>query len=309
MLKNVVDINKHAERQPSKPKHEEYQYLNLVQDILKEGTTENGRNGQVRSVYGAAMHFSLDNGQIPILTTKKTAWKTCLKELLWFIRGETDNKLLTDQNVHIWDENTTPEFMESRGLGDYESGFLGPIYGYQWRHFNAPYEGGNADYSGKGVDQLQNVIDCLKNPETRNSRRLIVSALNPCQVVEAVLPPCHVLFQFSVRDGDKLVCSLYQRSADIALGVPFNIASYSMLTHLIAKHCDLIPYEFIHYMGDCHIYEDHLEPMADQIEREPFQFPTLDILNKKDSINDYTVDDFKLNGYQHHAPIKMKMVA
>lgn len=309
MLKNVVEINKHSCRDTAKPKHDEYQYLNLVQDLLNEGTMESGRNGRVQSGYGAAMHFSLENGQIPILTTKKTAWKTCLKELIWFIRGETDNKLLTDQKVHIWDGNTTPEFMKSRGLEHYEPGFLGPIYGYQWRNFNAPYQGGHADYEGKGVDQLQNVIDCLKNPETRNSRRLIVTALNPCQVDEAVLPPCHVLFQFSVRDGNKLVCSLYQRSADVALGVPFNIASYSMLTHLIAKHCDLVPHEFIHYMGDCHIYEDHLEPMASQTTREPYTFPTLNISTKRDNINDYTIDDFYVEEYQHHPPIKMKMVA
>ena len=309
MLKNVVEYNKFKNRDISKPKHEEYQYLNLLTDILNEGHDEKGRNGNTRCVYGSAMHFSLENGQIPILTTKKTAWKTCLKELLWFIKGKMDNNILNEQKVHIWDGNSTPEFMESRGLSHYEPGDLGALYGFQWRYFNAPYKGCNADYTGQGVDQLQNAIDMLKDPAQRTSRRIIVSAWNPCQVDQGVLPSCHNFFQFNVVDGNKLSCSLYQRSADQFLGIPFNIASYSFLTYLIAKHCNLEPYEFIHYMGNCHIYDDHFEQVKEQLSREPHPFPTLEILNKRDNINDYVIEDFKINEYNHHPPIKGAMRA
>ena len=309
MLKHVVDLNKFKNRDKTQEYHEEYQYLNLIQDILNEGTVEKGRNGFTKCSVGSVMHFSLENNKIPILTTKKTAWKTCLKELLWFIKGQTNNKILNDQNVHIWDGNSTKEFMNSRGLLHYKEGDLGPLYGYQWRFFNAPYEDCDSNYIGKGVDQLQHVIDCLKDPDQRTSRRLVVSAWNPCQIDEGVLPPCHVLFQFNVVDGNKLSCTLYQRSCDEFLGIPFNIASYSFLTHLIAKHCDLEPYEFIHYGGNCHIYDDHFDQMREQISRQPFEFPIVEIINKRESINDYILEDFKINGYQCHSQIKGEMRA
>jgi thymidylate synthase len=309
MLKHVVDLNKYKNRDKNQEYHEEYQYLNLIQDILNEGTVEKGRNGFTKCSVGSVMHFSLENNKIPILTTKKTAWKTCLKELLWFIKGQTNNKILNDQNVHIWDGNSTKEFMNSRGLLHYKEGDLGPLYGYQWRFFNAPYEDCDSNYIGKGVDQLQHVIDCLKDPDQRTSRRLVVSAWNPCQIDEGVLPPCHVLFQFNVVDGNKLSCTLYQRSCDEFLGIPFNIASYSFLTHLIAKHCDLEPYEFIHYGGNCHIYDDHFDQMREQISRQPFEFPIVEIINKRESINDYILEDFKINGYQCHSQIKGEMRA
>jgi len=291
---------------------EEYQYLNLIKTILEDGFLEEGRNGKTKSIFGNSMRFSLKNGKIPILTTKKVAWKTCLKELLWFIRGETDNKILQSQNVHIWDGNSSKDFTESVGLGHYPEGILGPIYGYQWRHFNAPYDVGSGnvlDGKQNGIDQLQFIIDQLKNPETRNSRRLIMTAWNPCQLNEMVLPPCHVICHFNVHDGNKLSCALYQRSVDVPLGSPFNIASYSFLTHILAKHCDLEPYEFVYFTGNCHIYEEHLESIKEQLEREPFEFPTLEIINKRENINDYIVDDFQIIGYKSHEAIKMKMVA
>lgn len=309
MLKNALALNMYPNRDISKEKHEEHQYLNLLNDILNEGHDVRGRNGLVKMVCGSAMRFSLENNKIPILTTKKTAWKTCLKELLWFIRGKMDNKILNQQKVRIWDANTSKEFMESRGLTDYQEGDLGPIYGHQWRFFNADYQGCDADYQGKGVDQLQNVIDMLKDPEQRTSRRMVVSAWNPCQLDQGCLPPCHVLFQFNVVDGNKLSCTLYQRSKDAFLGEVFNIASYSFLTHLIAKHCDLEPYEFIHYGGNCHIYEEHIDQVKEQLTRTPYPFPTLEILNKRDNINDYVLEDFKLSDYQHHPRIKAPMVA
>lgn len=309
MLKNALEMNKYKGRDKSSEYHEEYQYLNLLEDILNEGHMEKGRNGYTKCVYGAAMHYSLENGKVPILTTKKTAWKTCLKELLWFIRGDTDNKKLNEQKVHIWDGNSTKESMASRGLEHYKEGDLGPIYGYQWRNFNAKYESCDEDYSGKGVDQLQEVIDTLKDKEKRSSRRMVVSAWNPCQIDEGALPPCHILFQFNVVDGNKLSCSLYQRSNDEFLGVPFNIASYSMLTHLIAKHCDLEAYEFIHYGGNCHLYDDHFEQAKMQISRKPYEFPTLKIMEKRENINDYVVEDFKLENYESHGQIKGEMRA
>lgn len=311
MLKHAIDLNKYKGRDKGEKYHEEYQYLNLLDDIMKEGTLEEGRNGFTKCVFGSAMHFSLENGKIPILTTKKTAWKTCLKELLWFIKGQTDNKILTDQNVHIWDGNTTTEFLESRGLSHYTPGRqIGPLYSHQWRYWNAKYENDpDADYTGKGIDQLQNVIDCLKDPKQRSSRRMVISAWNPEQLDQGVLPPCHVLFQFNVVDGNKLSCSLYARSQDVFLGEPFNIASYSFLVHLIAKHCDLEPYEFILNAGNCHIYDDHFDQVKEQITREPYDFPTLEILNKRENINDYVVEDFKISNYQHHPQIKGAMRA
>lgn len=292
--------------------HEEYQYLNTIKTIIDSGDLSEGRNGKTKSIFGQMMRFSLQNGKIPILTTKKTAWKTCLKELLWFIKGETDNNILQKQNVHIWDGNASKEFMESRGLENYPEGILGPIYGYQWRHFNAPYDvkttkpivGDNI-----GIDQLQQIIDTLKDSTQRNSRRLIMTAWNPCQLNEMALPPCHILCQFNVHDGNKLSCALYQRSCDFPLGSPINIASYSFLTHLLAKHCGLEPYEFIYFGGNCHIYEEHLETMKTILERKPFEFPTLEIINLKKSINDYEVSDFVVSNYNCHDVIKMKMVA
>ena len=309
MLKFAIDINKYKNRDTSSEYHEEYQYLNLLKDIIDHGSHEQGRNGAVLTAVGSAMHFSLEDGKIPILTTKKTAWKTCLKELLWFIKGDTSNKRLKDVGVHIWDANTTREFLDSRGLQHYDEDTVGSLYGFQWRHWNAPYEGCDADYTNKGIDQLQNVINILKDPVQRSSRRMVVSAWNVEQLDGGCLPPCHVLFQFNVVDGNKLSCCLFQRSKDSACGAPFNYASYSFLVHLLAKHCDLIPHEFIHYGGNCHIYSEHIDAMKEQITRTPLPFPTLEIVNKRDNINDYVVEDFKIHDYQHLAPIKLKMVA
>ncbi len=286
---------------------EEQQYLNLIRDISVKGSLENGRNGNTLSIFGASMRFSLENNKIPILTTKKLAWKTCFKELLWFIKGSTDNTELKKNGVHIWDAHATRDCLDSRHLIHYKEDDLGPIYGYQWRHFNAPYKNCNSDYKGKGIDQLQNIIDILKKPEERNSRRLIMTAWNPCQVNEMALPPCHVLAQFNVSHGNKLSCSMYQRSGDVGLGVPFNIASYSLLTHLIAKHCGLEPYEFVYFLGNAHIYENHLEMLFRQINREPFAFPTIEIREKREKIDDYTINDIVISNYQCHESLKMDM--
>ena len=285
---------------------EEQQYLNLIRDILVKGSLENGRNGSTLSIFGASMRFSLEN-KIPILTTKKVPWKTCFKELLWFIKGSTDNNELKKNGVHIWDQHATRECLDSLGLTHYKEDDLGPIYGHQWRHFNAPYENCHSDYTRKGVDQLQYIIDILKKPQERNSRRLVMTAWNPCQLNEMALPPCHVLAQFNVSHGNKLSCSVYQRSGDVGLGVPFNIASYSLLTHLIAKHCDLEPYEFVYFLGNAHIYENHLDVLFKQINREPFVFPTIEIKEKREKIEDYTMNDIVISNYKCHEPLKMDM--
>jgi thymidylate synthase len=303
---------------------EEYQYIRLVKDILEKGTWENGRNGTTKGIFGYTMRYSLADNTIPIFTVKKTAWKTCLKELLWFIRGETNNKLLQQQNVHIWDGNTSREFLDSVNLPLYEEGIAGPIYGYQWRHFGAKYncidgkpisknfkenDLNRNDETYLGIDQLKEIIDCLKDPNKRTSRRLIMTAWNPLQLKQMALPPCHVMCQFNVHDRNKLSCALFQRSNDVSLGTSFNVASYSFLTHLLAKHCGLIAHEFIHFMGNCHIYEEHIQPMEEILRREPYPFPKINILEVKENINDYELSDFEIIDYRSHDVIKMSMIA
>jgi thymidylate synthase len=297
MLKNIVS---------KLYNHEEDQYLQLIRDLIDENNIEESRSGKTICNIGSSMYFSLENNKIPILTTKKVAVKTCLKELLWFLKGNTNNKLLKEQNVKIWNDNASKEFLLSRGL-NYEEDDLGPVYGHQWRFFNAPYNSCNDDYSNKGVDQIQQLIDNLKNPDTRYSRRHIISAWNPLQIDEMALPPCHVLFQFHVTQNNKLSCTLYQRSGDIGLGVPFNIMSYSALTILIAKHCDLEPYEFIYFLGNTHIYKEHVDILKEQIKRVPYEFPIMTIDNIRQNINDYRLEDFNIKNYKYHEKLSMKM--
>jgi len=285
--------------------HPEKQYLRLVKNIIKHGIKEVGRNGTTYTQIGAMMRFPLENREMPILTTKKMAWKSCLQELLWFIKGDTNNKTLQNQNVKIWDGNASRKFLDSRNLFYLAENDLGPVYGHQWRFFNAPYYNCNTNYTGKGVDQLQNIIDVLKSDD-KTSRRLILSAWNPNQIDEMALPPCHILSQFHVTNGDELSVSLYQRSGDVGLGIPFNIASYSFLTHIIATMCDLKPKEFIHHIGNAHIYDDHINPLEQQALRTPLPFPILNI-DKLSDINEYEMKHFTLENYNHLESIKMKM--
>ena len=308
MLSEILKTNMHKNRDLNDTYHQEYQYLNLINDILKYGSNESGRNGSVKMIFGTTMEFNLANNTIPILTTKKVAFKTCLRELLWFINGSTDNKILKDQGVKIWNANSSRDFLDSRGLYNNEIDDLGPIYGFQWRHFNADYSNCHDNYSNKGIDQLNDVINNLKNPEERSSRRLLIIAWNPCQLDKMALPPCHVLMQFNVKEGKYLSCSLYQRSGDVGLGVPFNITSYSFLTHLLAHHCDLIPDKFVYNLGNAHIYESHLNCLESQVKNIPHKFPTITINNKYDNIDSYTVDDFIINNYSSCEKIKMEMI-
>jgi len=289
-------------------------YLNLIRQIIKSGKKQVGRNGTTYTSIGETLRFSLEDNKIPLMTTKKLAWRVCLKELLWFMNGDTNNELLQEENVKIWNDNANREFLDSRGLYHLRENDLGPVYGHQWRFWNAPYSreyGCFADYRGKGIDQLQNIIDDLNESKItgETSRRMIMTAWNPEQIDEMALPPCHVLSQFHITEGNQLSCTLYQRSADMGLGVPFNIASYSFLTHILAKHCDLEAKEFIHFIGNAHIYDDHIDSLEEQICNEPYDPPNLIINEKKEKIEDYKFEDFIIENYNYHKPIKMKMRA
>ena len=289
--------------------HEEYQYLQLIGNIIENGTKEQGRNGNTIVKFGVNMRFSLQDGTLPLLTTKKMAYRPCFLFFFWFIRGSTDNEELKMKNVKIWNANASREFLDSRGLYKNKEDDLGPIYGFQWRHFNASYDGRYPNYENKGIDQLQRIINDLKNPETRNSRRHILTAWNPQQIDQMALPPCHVLAQFHVRENKYLSCALYQRSGDVGLGVPFNIASYSLFTHILARHCDLEADEFVHFIGNAHIYEEHIDMLKFQSLRCPYEFPKIQI-NKRENINDYNINDISwTKRYFHHDPIKMEMKA
>lgn len=285
--------------------HPEVQYLNLARQVIRNGVKTVGRNGTTYTSIGAMMRFPLNNGTIPLLTTKKLAWRSCLKELFWFMRGETDNKKLQNQNVKIWNGNASREFLDSRNLHHLEENDLGPVYGHQWRFYDAEYTNSKEDYKGKGIDQLQNIVDELQS-NNKTSRRLIMTAWNPNQIDEMALPPCHVLSQFHVTNDDELSVTLYQRSGDIGLGIPFNIASYSFLTHIIAKHCDLKAKEFVHFIGNAHVYDDHATSLIRQAVRNPKQFPTIQV-NKRNTLEEYDISDIEIKNYNYHEPIKMDM--
>ena len=283
----------------------EKQYLDLMKDILFKNNVKDSRNSRVISSFGEKMVFDLRKG-FPLLTTKRTPFKTILRELLWFIRGSTSNKELNDKKVHIWDQNASKEFLLSRGL-DYEEGELGPVYGFQWRRFGAKYSSERKHYlNGEGVDQLKNVIDLITNDPT--SRRIILSAWNPVDLPEMALPPCHVMVQFSIDNGF-LDAQLYQRSGDMFLGVPFNIASYSLLMHIIGSITGYTPRYFHHVLGDAHIYINHIDAIGEQIHRIPNNFPNLILKNKINNINNIQEDNFILENYNHYPTIKADMIA
>ncbi|MBW6494605.1 MAG: thymidylate synthase [Burkholderiaceae bacterium] len=257
------------------------QYLDLMRQVRVFGSEKQDRTGTgTRSIFGAQLRFDLGNG-FPLLTTKRVHLRSIIHELLWFLQGSTNVAYLRDNGVSIWDEWADAD------------GELGPVYGYQWRSWPAP--------DGRKIDQIAELIERIRsNP---NSRRLIVSAWNVADIPEMALAPCHLLFQFHVADG-RLSCQLYQRSADIFLGVPFNIASYALLTHMVAQQCDLEPGEFIWTGGDCHLYLNHFNQADEQLSREPRSLPTLLIQRRPDSIFDYRFEDFVVDGYDPHPHIK-----
>jgi thymidylate synthase len=284
---------------------EESRYLTLVREIIADGDERLERTGVgTRALFARTLEFDLSDGSMPLLTTKRVFWRGVVEELLWFIRGSTSAKELANKNVHIWDANGTKEFLASRQLTDREEGDLGPIYGFQWRHWGATYVDMHTDYSGKGVDQLADCIHKIKTSPT--DRRIIVSAWNVSDIPLMALPPCHLMCQFFVAKG-QLSCLMYQRSADIGLGVPFNIASYSLLLHMIAHVCNLQPHRLTMIFGDVHAYSTHIDALTTQCERQPRQFPTLQIKRAVLSIDDFTSDDFELRNYDPHPSIAMPM--
>ncbi|KAI4295498.1 hypothetical protein L6164_035540 [Bauhinia variegata] len=285
-------------------RHEEYLYLRLVQEIISEGTSKDDRTGTgTLSKFGCQMRFNLRKN-FPLLTTKKVFWRGVVEELLWFISGSTNAKVLQEKGIHIWDGNASREYLDSIGLTDREEGDLGPVYGFQWRHFGARYTDMHADYSGEGYDQLLDVINKIKN--NPDDRRIILSAWNPADLKLMALPPCHMFVQFYVANRE-LSCQMYQRSADMGLGVPFNIASYALLTCMIAHVCELVPGDFIHVIGDAHVYRTHVRPLQEQLENLPRPFPILKINPKKKDIDSFVAADFKLIGYDPCQKIEMKM--
>lgn len=286
-------------------RHEEYQYLDLVQRIIQRGTKKADRTGVgTHSIFGPQMRFSLKEGVFPLLTTKSVFWRGVVEELLWFIKGSTDARELSKRGVKIWNANSSRSFLDTCGFTDREEGDLGPVYGFQWRHYGAEYKVMNTDYTGQGIDQLKDVVKKLIH--SPNDRRIIMCAWNPVDIPKMALPPCHCLVQFYVADGE-LSCLLYQRSADMGLGVPFNIASYSLLTYMLAHVTGLKPGEFVHTMGDCHVYLNHFTALEEQVKRIPRPFPKLNITRKVHDIDDFKAEDFELIGYDPHPKIAMDM--
>jgi dihydrofolate reductase/thymidylate synthase len=286
-------------------KPEEYQYLNLIRDIMANGVLRGDRTGTgTLSLFGKQMRFSLRDHAMPLLTTKRTFWRGVAEELLWFVRGCTSARVLQDKNVRIWDGNSSREYLDSIGLTEREVGDLGPVYGFQWRHFGAEYGTMHDDYAGKGIDQLSQIIETLRtNP---NDRRMIITAWNPSALKDMALPPCHLLTQFYVANGE-LSCQMYQRSADMGLGVPFNIASYALLTRMIAQVVGLQAGDFVHVLGDAHVYCNHVQALEEQVKREPRPFPKLLINADKKDIDEFVFEDFEIVGYFPHGAIKMNM--
>ncbi|WAR02731.1 TYSY-like protein [Mya arenaria] len=285
-------------------RHSEYNYLDAIQQIIDHGVRKSNRTGtDTLSIFGMQMRYNLRD-EFPLLTTKRVFWRGLAEELLWFVKGCTNANILKDKNVHIWDANGSKEFLTNLGLGHREEGDLGPVYGFQWRHFGAEYTDMHADYEGQGVDQLMDVIDKIRN--NPDDRRIIMSAWNPIDLKKMALPPCHAFVQFFVANGE-LSCQLYQRSADMGLGVPFNIASYSLLTYMIAHITGLKPGDFVHTLGDAHVYVNHIDALKEQLQREPRPYPKLVIKRNVTDIDDFKMEDFEIVDYKPYPTIKMDM--
>lgn len=361
LIYSTDDIIRYHYKRPANK--DEHGYISLIKDILARGCLKNNRTGiDTLSIFGHTTRYSLENNTFPLLTTKKMFIRGVIEELLWFLSGSTNSKLLEEKGVNIWKGNSSKEFLGNRKL-DYEEGDIGPLYGFQWTHWGADYndfkvkkvceqinsEQINSEQldnekleankykklRNEGINQIKEIIHTIKTDP--DSRRIILSAWNVSDLDKMTISPCHVLAQFYVNNN-KLSCQLYQRSADVGLGVPFNIASYALLTIMIAQCTGTIPYEFIHTLGDAHIYKDHIVPLNEQIKREPYSFPKIyidkptvyhgptvykdksagnyqdksagsyqDNSQDTDMIFNYKYSDFKIKYYRHHDPISMKM--
>lgn len=292
---------------------DERAYLDLVANVLDEGEERLGRNGPTLSIFGQHLEFELSTG-FPLLTTKRVFWRGVAEELFWFLRGSTDARVLMDRGVHIWDGNSSREFLDSVGLTHVETGTIGAGYGFQWRHYNGTYPSGQG-----GLDQIRYILEELT--ENPHSRRIVLNAWNPCQLSQAALPPCHTMYQFYVNSKG-LSCSLVCRSQDIILGTPFNIASTALLTTLLAHLLHIPAHRIVVNMGDTHIYKytDHIDAAKQQVTRTPYKKPTLKILRPAPSLGvsvdeklrwleTLTFDDVELSDYKCHPVIKCAMVA
>ena len=300
-----------------KHRHGEYAYLDLLSDIYNTGRIREDRTrvGTV-AVFGRQMRFNIENS-VPLLTTKQLGWKSVVRELLWFLHGKTDSKLLEQHKVNIWKDNTTREFLDKRGLSDYKEGDIGPMYGFQWRHMGAEYHGADADYkrpAWQGYDQIAWLLNSIRTDPY--SRRHMITTYNPVVVDKGVLAPCHgIVCQFFVEDAVEggqrsLSCHVYNRSQDTFLGMSWNIFSYAVLTYIIAKFTNTHPKELVISTGDTHIYSNHLEQTLEQLKRPPLPFPVLKLherINGMRSIDELTIDDFELIGYISHPPLRAPM--
>ncbi|EGG11703.1 uncharacterized protein MELLADRAFT_51590 [Melampsora larici-populina 98AG31] len=293
--------------------HEEHQYLDLVRRVIDQGQHRPDRTGTgTRSLFAPPqLRFTLTDSTLPLLTTKKVFTKAIIHELLWFIKGSTSSLDLSSKGVNIWNGNGSKKYLESIGLDQRSEGDLGPIYGFQWRHFGARYKTFQDDYTDQGIDQLKECIEKIKSNPT--DRRIILTAWNPSDLSKMALPPCHMFCQFYVTLADdqnpkpRLSCILYQRSADIGLGLPFNIASYALLVHMISQVTSTEPYELIIQLGDAHLYNDHLGPIQTQLDRQPRPFPKIKLREQVHDIDGFVYEDFQISEYDPHPKIEMAM--
>jgi thymidylate synthase len=291
--------------------HADVVYGSLLKDIIANGDSRDDRTGTgTVSVFGRQLRFDISKS-VPLLTTKHVPYKSVIKELLWFLKGDTNANHLKEQGVNIWNANSTREFLDGRNLFEYQEGDIGPMYGFQWRHFGAPYHGCDSDYSGHGVDQLQNVVNLLRHDPF--SRRILMTTVNVNDLEKGCLHPCHgivVQFYVSVEGNEKrLSCHMYQRSVDTFLGLTWNIFSYAVLTYILAKMTGMKPKELVISTGDTHLYKDHIEQAHMQLTRQPYPLPKFVVKDRvqSSSFEDLTMDDFELQGYFYHPAIKANM--
>ena len=292
---NNIDLEKSYEKD----------YLESMRKIL-DLPVRKSRNGDTYSMFGLQFKYDCSNGKVPLITTKQMAWKTCIKELLWFISGSTNNADLVKNNVSIWTKNSSREFLDSRGLVSNKEGDLGPVYGFQWRHFGALYKTCDTNYKEEGFDQLKKCEQMLKTDPF--SRRIVMTAWNPLQIDKMALPPCHILIQWYVSNDNKLWLQFYQRSGDMFLGIPFNMFSYSVLLHIMSQRTGIPPGGVVHSIGDAHIYSNHIQAVYKQLSNTIKQQPTISIVSKE-NWEDYDIKDFELFNYECSGRISAPMSA